>query len=89
VSVPQHQPSRKGNLINFQELQFAATVRAEAKALRTNAHHAYYNRVKTQYDEPSRQQQMQQWEAEHPVSHYVPQALAEIRNVAAQIKSLP
>jgi hypothetical protein len=74
------------------ELLLAAEVRKLAERIRNSRWTAFVAAADIRQDQgknPAQFQQMKdRWELEHPVAHYIPDATAQLKNVALQLKSI-
>lgn len=74
------------------ELLLAAEVHKLATELRNKRWsefvHSADTRARIEKDSPACKQVKARWELEHPIAHYVPDATAQLKNVAKQLKSM-
>jgi hypothetical protein len=74
------------------ELLLAAEVRKLAERMRSTRWAAFVAAADIRMNQernPAQFQQMKdRWEFEHPVAHYIPDATAQLKNVALQLKSI-
>lgn len=70
--------------MDYTELLFAATVRDLAAGLKARAGEIYFKSL-TPTDE-SRAEKRKQWDLENPTINFVPEALAQLKAVAAIVK---
>jgi hypothetical protein len=74
--------------MDYLELLFAAQVRDLAASRHAQDRSENYRAIKDQFDADSISIEQEKWVEAHPVSAYVPAALAEIKAAAEQIKNL-
>lgn len=74
------------------ELLLAAEVHKLATKLRNRRWAEFIGsadtRTRIEKDSPAYKQMKARWELEHPIAHYVPDATAQLKNVAVQLKSI-
>lgn len=79
-------------MVDTTELLLAAEVHRLATELRNRRWTDFVAsadaRTKVEKNSPVYQQMKNRWELEHPISHYVPDATAQLKNVVKQLKSI-
>jgi hypothetical protein len=71
--------------MDYNELLFAAAVRELAGSIKHSNAGAYWESLA---DDPERTAKRTAWLAEHPLTEFVPEALARIKQVAEIIRTL-
>ena len=71
--------------MDFQELLFADAVLSRAGSIKQGAYGKYVDQCNNDGQEPDSRQQ---WSKDAPIRNFIPQALKQLEDVAAQIREL-